>query len=225
MTNRQGREAATAPSAKPSMPAEQDEMTDSPGIADSRPVARRPSRRERLVAAASELLRQQSVEKTTLADIARLADVPVGNVYYYFKTKDEIVETVIDTHLADIQAEVASLERRHRHPKARLKALIGTLASRAGFVAQHGCPYGRRSPLETPSAGPDQRVGKLLAFPIDWAEQQFRMLGSDDARDLAVSLIASYQGIAAVANTLRDPKLLGRQGRRLGAWIDSLERD
>jgi hypothetical protein len=50
------------------------------------------------------------------------------------------------------------------------------------------------------------------------------MLGREDARDLAVSLIATYQGIAVVANTLRDPRLLRRQGRRLGAWIDLLDR-
>jgi AcrR family transcriptional regulator len=96
MTNRQDREANTGPSEQPSMPAEQDQMTDSPGNADGRRVARRPGKRDRLVAAASELLRQQSAEKTTLVDIARLADVPVGNVYYYFKTKEEIVETVIE---------------------------------------------------------------------------------------------------------------------------------
>jgi AcrR family transcriptional regulator len=176
------------------------------------------------VAAASDLLRQQSVQKTTLADIARLADVPVGNIYYYFKTKDEIVEAVIETHLADIQAEVASLEQRYRQPKARLKALIGARGSQAAFTAQHGCAYGRRSQLDKPSAGPDQRLGELLAFSIDWAEQQFRMLGRDDARDLTVNLIGSYQGIALVANALRDPKLLNRQGRRLSAWIDSPRR-
>jgi TetR/AcrR family transcriptional regulator, transcriptional repressor for nem operon len=31
----------------------------------------------------------KGVERTTLADVAQAADVPVGNVYYYFKTKDE----------------------------------------------------------------------------------------------------------------------------------------
>ena len=45
-------------------------------------------KRERLVAAACLVLHEQGVERTTLADIAQAADVPVGNVYYYFKTKD-----------------------------------------------------------------------------------------------------------------------------------------
>jgi TetR/AcrR family transcriptional repressor of nem operon len=42
-------------------------------------------KRERLVAAATKMLHEQGVEKTTLADTAAAA-VPLGNVYYYFKT-------------------------------------------------------------------------------------------------------------------------------------------
>ena len=38
---------------------------------------------------------EQGIEKTTLADIAQAADVPVGNIYYYFKTKDELVRAVV----------------------------------------------------------------------------------------------------------------------------------
>ena len=48
--------------------------------------------------AATQLLRQQGIGQTTLADIAEAADVPVGNVYYYFKTKDDIIAAVIETH-------------------------------------------------------------------------------------------------------------------------------
>jgi AcrR family transcriptional regulator len=36
----------------------------------------------------------QGVERTTIADIAPAADVPLGNVYYYFKMKDDIVDAV-----------------------------------------------------------------------------------------------------------------------------------
>src|ERR1700739_2362726 len=66
------------------------------GDADER---RRPGKRQRLIAAASQLLHQHGVEKTTLADIAQAADVPVGNVYYYFKTKDDIITAVIEAHV------------------------------------------------------------------------------------------------------------------------------
>jgi hypothetical protein len=47
-------------------------------------------------------------------------------------------------------------------------------------------------------------------------------MGRRDARDLAVVLIASYEGIALLTNTFRDAQLMSREGRRLERWIDSL---
>jgi len=200
-------------------------MTDSARGREEAAADLRRGKRERLVAAARELLYRQGVEKTTLADIAQAADVPVGNVYYYFKTKDEIIGAVIDSHVHDIQAELASLERRHRTPRARLKALIDALADQREAIAQYGCPHGTLcSELDKRATRPgDGSVAELLRIPIDWAEQQFRSMGRHDARDLAVSLIAAYQGTALLTSTLRDQALLVRESRRLERWIDSLE--
>jgi hypothetical protein len=50
-------------------------------------------------------------------------------------------------------------------------------------------------------------VGQDLGFP---------------ARDLAIDLLAAYQGNALLANTLRDPKILSEAARRLERWIDAL---
>src|SRR3984893_662604 len=105
-------------------------MTDSDDGDSIRAPAAKPRKRERLVSAASDLLYEQGVENTTLADIAHAADVPLGNVYYYFKTKDEIVSAVIEAHVHDIEETMASLDRRHRSPKGRLKALIRELTDR-----------------------------------------------------------------------------------------------
>jgi TetR/AcrR family transcriptional repressor of nem operon len=55
-------------------------------------------KRERLIDGALQTLHAQGVESTTLADIAKAAEVPVGNVYYYFKTKDDLVEAAITAH-------------------------------------------------------------------------------------------------------------------------------
>jgi len=46
-----------------------------------------------------------------LADIAREAEVPLGNVYYYFKTKDEIGEAIVELRLRSCRA-AAAMERR-----------------------------------------------------------------------------------------------------------------
>ena len=179
-------------------------------------------KRQRLVASARELIHKQGVEKTTIADIAQAADVPVGNVYYYFKTKDELVDAAIDGHAADVRAMLGSLAR-HRTPQARLKALIRELMSQRELAADYGCPLGSLcSELDKRTDTLARSCSELLQLPVDWAAQQFRLMGRRDARDLAVALIASYEGIALLTNTFHDPELMTREGRRLERWIDSL---
>ena len=182
-------------------------------------------KRERLVAAACRVLHEQGVERTTLADIALAADVPVGNVYYYFKTKDQLVEAAINAHGNDLRAVLSALDRR-RTPQARLKGLIGALVEQRDVAARYGCPFGTLAcELDKRPDGLDRTAADVLGLLADWAEQQFRSMGSGDqaeARDLAIALIASYQGISLLTNTFRDPELMVREGRRLERWIDSL---
>jgi TetR/AcrR family transcriptional repressor of nem operon len=190
-------------------------MTDS----DTAP---KQDKRKRLVAGARHVIHQQGVEKTTIADIAQTADVPVGNVYYYFKTKDDLVAAAIESHAGDVHALLDSLDS-GRSPQARLKALIRELTAQRALVARYGCPLGSLcSELDKRTDGLDSTCAQLLELPIDWAENQFRLMGRRDAHDLAVALIASYQGIALLTNTFRDPQLMAREGRRLERWIDSL---
>ena len=190
-------------------------------MTDSRTKPRQ-GKRERLVASAREVIHHQGVEPTTIADIAEAADVPVGNVYYYFKTKDELVDAAIHGHAADVRAVLSSLAR-HRTPQARLKALIRELTSQRDLAADYGCPLGSLcSELDKRTDSLAQTCSELLRLPVDWAEQQFRSMGRRDARDLAVALIASYEGIALLTNTFHDPELMTREGRRLERWIDSL---
>ena len=105
-------------------------------------VARRPGKRERLVAAAMQLLYEQGAERTTLADIAKAADVPPGNVYYYFKTKDDVIAAVIGAHAQQVKTTLAAIDARHQSPKSRLKSLVREFAAQSETIAQFGCPLG-----------------------------------------------------------------------------------
>jgi len=179
-------------------------------------------KRERLIGGALQALHAQGVEGTTLADIAHAADVPVGNVYYYFKTKDELVQAVIGAHADEVKSRLAALEH-HRTPKARLKAFVRMLTEERELAARYGCPQGSLcSELDKRDDELSRSCAQLIRLPIEWAEREFRAMGRRDARDLAVGLIASYQGIALLTNTFREPELMAREGRRLERWIDSL---
>jgi AcrR family transcriptional regulator len=168
------------------------------------------------------VLYEHGVEKTTLADIAAAADVPLGNVYYYFKTKDALVSAVIESYQHSYGEISAELDQ-HEGPAGRLKALVGVLTSRRDRLASYGCPIGSlSSELDKREDAMRADAGIILTGLIDWAEVQFRAMGREDARELAVALIAAYEGIALIAATLRDPSLISVEGDRLNRWIDSL---
>src|ERR1700741_3280668 len=95
-------------------------------------------KRERLVESARALIHEQGVHSTTLADIAERADVPLGNVYYYFKTKDDLVGAVLDRYRQEAAALIQAWER-HRTPQARLKALVANWSDMRDEIARSGC--------------------------------------------------------------------------------------
>jgi len=190
-------------------------------MTDSKPRDRG-SKRERLVASAGDLLHRQGVQATTLAQVAEAADVPPGNVYYYFKTKDDLVRAVIDERCEQVRAFLGSIQAR-RTPAARLKALAHQWVEMRELVARYGCPFGTlAAELERREDGLDHAAAKPINLILDWAEDQFRQLGRRDARELAVNLLAGVQGGAVLANALREPDVMTGQVRHLERWIDSL---
>ena len=61
-----------------------------------------------------------------------------------------------------------------------------------------------------------------MQIPLVWAEEQFRAMGRRDAHDLAIELVASYQGSAILTSALGQPELMARQARRLQRRIEAL---
>lgn len=193
-------------------------MTDSPARR-SRTASRK---RRALTAAAARVLHEQGVERTTLADIARAADVPVGNVYYYFKAKDDLVRAALDEHSGHLDDLTARLDELP-DPRERLKALVDTWVGARETAARYGCPTGTlAAELDKRADGTlDVAAGEVIRRLLAWAAEQFRALGSDDPDGMALTLVAGYQGMSLLANALRDPDVMVREGARLHRWLDS----
>ena len=187
-------------------------------MANSRPGGKR----ERLVASATELVHSQGVHRTTLAEVAALAEVPLGNVYYYFKTRDDLVNAVIEQWKSVLSGQLDHLGERAT-PQSRLKGLAELWTASAEMVATDGCPLGGLShELNKCHDALSEHASELQAIILDFAEAQFRALRLRDPRGLAVHLLSGIQGAALLANTFDDPALLRAEVRRLERWIDEL---
>lgn len=53
-------------------------------------------RRPQIIAAATQVFARQGYHKSTMQDIAREAGLSIGGVYWYFKSKDEIVAAILE---------------------------------------------------------------------------------------------------------------------------------
>jgi TetR/AcrR family transcriptional regulator, transcriptional repressor for nem operon len=201
-------------------------MTDSlPAIPGRHPRAQgaQGGKRERLIEAAADTIYAAGIEKTTLADIAASAGIPLGNVYYYFKTKDALVQAVVEAHLAEASAMLAAIDDAHETPRERLKALFGALAQQSDLIARYGCPHGSLCQELGKRADGGPGAAELMREPVEWAARQFAAMGRPDARDLAVQVIARYQGTALLTSAFRDPGLMEAEARRVAQWIDALD--
>jgi TetR/AcrR family transcriptional repressor of nem operon len=98
-------------------------------------------KRSRLIQTAAKLAYRQGFRKTTLADIAEEAQVPLGNVYYYFKTKDEFAAAVVEHRLKELGKLQRSWEEMYS-PKERLCACVQSTAENAEALARGGCSVG-----------------------------------------------------------------------------------
>ncbi|MFF0773826.1 TetR/AcrR family transcriptional regulator [Nonomuraea wenchangensis] len=196
-------------------------MTDSKESARVRAAS---AKRERLMKAAAQVVHQQGVERTTIADIARMAEVPLGNVYYYFKTKDELVAAALSEHTRQLDLLTGRLDQLS-DPRERLKGLINAWVSQRDLAARYGCPTGTLTVEldKRDEGGLDVEAGKVIRLLLTWVERQFRELGQPDPESLALTLVGAYQGMSLLTNALRDPGIMQREGGRLLAWLDSLE--
>lgn len=184
-------------------------------------MPRKTDKRDRLIQAAKILIHQQGFNLTTLADIAQEADVPLGNVYYYFKTKEAIGEAVIEKRAAEYSEMLSRLDE-ISEPSSRLRAFVDTNVEELELIARYGCPIGGLcQELGKQGGSLADQAAKLLHDILQWSEAQFRSLGfADRAEEFALNLVSSIQGMHLLTHTFKDPQLAKRQTDTLLAWLE-----
>jgi AcrR family transcriptional regulator len=73
---------------------------------------------------ALELFREQGYERTTMRAIAERADVALGNAYYYFRSKEHLIQAFYARSHAEHLAAAAPILARERDLKARLLGVL-----------------------------------------------------------------------------------------------------
>lgn len=179
--------------------------------------------RTRLLRAAEKVTYRYGFGSASIADIAKQARIPLGNVYYYFKTKDAIGSAIIDLRVSRFKKLLAGLDRA-KSPKERLCGFVQIKIKNREGLARGGCPVGTLcSELQKNGGAAARRSRVLFAEALGWMEKQFREIGKGkESRGLAVHLLSATQGVSVLAHAFHDPALVEMEAGRLKAWIRGL---
>jgi len=88
-------------------------------------------RRQEIVAVARQLFQAKEYEKTTMQDVMNQLGIAKGTIYHYFKSKEELLEAVIENIVAeDLISKRALMKEAHGNAIEKIRILI-----RAGNMA------------------------------------------------------------------------------------------
>lgn len=180
------------------------------------------SKRERLITAASDLIHRQGYHQTTLADVSSESSVPLGNIYYYFKSKDELGNAVIDNHSVKFQVKIDEWNK-ISGPENRLAAFLDLIDASSEMLSLYGCPYGSLChELKKENSGLSKRSDDVLNMQIIWVTEQFHLMGKPDAVELGTQFIAMTQGASLLSFSKKDPTVIHQQVVRIKDWLATL---
>lgn len=174
-------------------------------------------RRARLLAAAANRFWQFGYGSTSLADIAGDAEVPLGNVYYYFRTKQDIARGIADIFVAETEAMLAEIAAAEPDPRRRVLALLRKLSESNASRVKHGCPIAL-AVRDFKSGAPDAswRAAEAFDLLIGFIGRELQRSGARPSTALARArgIIVEWQGGIALSHALGDATVLAESFRR-----------
>jgi TetR/AcrR family transcriptional regulator, transcriptional repressor for nem operon len=165
-----------------------------------------PSRRTQIIRAALHRYRTHTVSGTTLRDVAQAAGLPLGNLYYYVKSRDDLISEVLDECERELRVFLDRLAP--LTPLNWLDAYFDWLLADPDQATALGCPFGTLASELRALGHPAAERGAQIV-------RQYRdaVLHQTQSAGITTDVFIAVQGAYAVSRVLDDP-LLFKQGIR-----------
>jgi AcrR family transcriptional regulator len=186
--------------------------------------------RERIVSAASQLMLDQGVARTTIEDIQNAAQVSPSQLYHYFPGKNALVLAVIDHQTGQVMdVQHQGLDQLDSFPalKGWRDLMVGILTK---VQCAGGCPLGSLA-SDLAEADPVARVQLANAFAmwegllregLEQMQERGELSKTADADELALAMLAAVQGGLLLSQVRRDPKPLETAVDTMIAYLRTL---
>lgn len=181
-------------------------------------------KRLHLAKTAADLVHRKGFARTSLADIAAVARIPLGSVHFYFPSREQLASAIMDIRVNTIQQRLARWDAM-KSPRARLASLADVWLRDRESDTRHGCPVGSLCyELGKDRGALGQMASRPFALLLQWCTRQFSAMGLPRrARQHAIQLLCSLQGMGILANALKDPKVIETEARQIKAWLRVVE--
>jgi len=189
--------------------------------------------KNRIVETAQLLFHLQGFSNTSMDNIIKKSGVKKGNLYFYFKSKDELGYAVLTRFTEDF------MQHQERHftndtgrPLQKLYGMLDSMEKRLREMSCHGgCPFGNFAiEMSDIHEGFRKRVAKVfdiwidqLKRVVDAAKQEGELNPSIDSRALAQLLVAAVEGATMLSKTKKNAKAFRDCARSLRALLEGVE--
>lgn len=172
-------------------------------------TARGRATRERIVAAASELIRERGVAETSLDDVIERAVASKSQLYHYFDDRTALLQAVVAHNTDTVLGDLPPLDD-WKGIRSWFDSLVALQIERR---ARGGCPIGS---LVSQLAESDTHARCALAASLERWEDHLRdglrsmqrsgtLDPNADPEALATATLAAIQGGLLLTQTARDP--------------------
>ena len=182
--------------------------------------------KEKIISIADRLFYENGFEHTSFADIAAAVNISRGNFYYHFKTKDDILNAVIDLRKQNTQALLQQWEAQSDAPIDRIRSYINIVATNKSAIKEYGCPVGTLcTELSKLNHISEQAAASLFTLFQTWLARQFCAMGFKNNTDfLALHVLGWSQGVATLFNTFKNEAYLKQELEQMNKWLSDLSR-
>ena len=170
------------------------------------------SKRDLIITTALARFRSSGILGSTLQDISTASGVPLGNLYYYFKTRDELVLAVLDACEQELSELLARLDG--HAPPDWLGAYFDWLLNSSAEASTLGCPFGTLATelraINDPAAPRAARTVETYRTAVRTQVQQLG-LTPEEGEDVFLFV----QGAYVVSRVAGEPSLFNQSLERL----------
>lgn len=188
--------------------------------------------KNKIMETAQQLFHLQGFSNTSMDDIIKRSEVKKGNIYFYFKSKEELGYAVLDRCTRDFTERYLGL---FSEPDGSLQKIYGMLNQMEKGLREKncrgGCLFGNFAiEMSDIHEGFRKRVEKLfdvwtLQFQrvLDSAKEEGKISPSVNTQALAQLLVAAIEGATMLAKTKKDPKAFRSCARSLKDLLTGAE--